>query len=290
MYALNFLGACNTPCDFLRGTMLKLRIALFCLLGGLPLALIAPTHSAIPQSWLAGILLSACFVPVALYGPKSALAQFAVIGTAVLFVTSFCTWTEAMLFMPSAFKGHPWQALIGGSIVYLIIALILAVLARVLKLRQDAEREAVSKTGITIPAMIVAAGVCYAIYYFIFGAITFQFFTYKYYPDAARLAASWGMWFWVLQIGRGVLMTLSILPVIYTLRLSRVKLAIVAGMIVWIAGGAAPLLLPLDFMAPMQKFIHVIEIFTQNFSLGISAVYLLTRRTDAQAKALSANI
>jgi hypothetical protein len=43
-------------------------------------------------------------------------------------------------------------------------------------------------------------------------------------------------------------------------------------------------------MAPMQKFIHVIEIFTQNFSLGISAVYLLTRRTDAQAKALAANI
>ena len=201
--------------------MLKLRIAIFCLLGGLPLALIAPTHSAIPQSWLAGILMTACFVPVALYGPKSVLAQFTVIGTAVLFVTSFCTWTEAMLFLPSAFKGHPWQALIGGSIVYLIIALILAVLARVLRLRQDTVRVAVSKTGAIVPAMIIAAGISYAIYYYIFGAITFRFFTYKYYPDAVRLAASWGLWFWVLQIGRGILMTLSILPVLYTLRLSR---------------------------------------------------------------------
>jgi hypothetical protein len=195
-----------------------------------------------------------------------------------------------MLFMSSAFKGHPWQALIGGSVVYLVIALILAVLARLLTLRQDAEREAISKSGATIPAMIFAAGVCYAIYYFIFGAITFQFFTFKYYPDAARLAASWGMWFWVLQIGRGVLMTLSILPVIYTLRLSRAKLAIVAGMIVWIAGGAAPLLLPLDFMTPMQKFIHIIEILTQNFSLGVSAVYLLTRPGNTKSLSAGAGI
>jgi hypothetical protein len=266
--------------------MLKLRIVLFCLIGGLPLALIAPTRAAMPQTWLAGILMAACFAPVALYGPKGILRQFAVIGTAVLFVTSFCTWTEAMLFMPTAFKGHPWQALIGGSILYLFVALILAVLARVLKLQREGEREAVSKTGAVIPAMIVAAGVCYALYYFVFGAITFQFFTYKYYPDAVRLAASWGIWFWVLQIGRGVLMTLSILPVIYTLRLSRLKLAVVAGMIVWIAGGAAPLLLPLDFMTPMQKFIHVIEILTQNFTLGVSAAYLLTR--SANQKALSA--
>lgn len=270
--------------------MLKLRIALFCLLGGLPLALIAPTHAAIPQSWLAGILLSACFVPVALYGPRTILSQFAVIGTAVLFVTSFCTWTEAMFFMPSAFKGHPWRALIGGSIVYLVIALILAVLARVFNLRQDAPREAVSKSGAIVLAMILAAGVSYAIYYFVFGAITFQFFTYKYYPDAARQASSWGVWFWVLQVGRGVLMTLSILPVIFTLRLSRIKLAIVAGMIVWIAGGAAPLLMPIDFMTPMQKFIHVIEILTQNFSLGISAVYLLTRPCNAKSLSAGAGI
>lgn len=257
--------------------MLNVRIAVFVLVGGLPLALVAPHHDAILQCWLAGILLAACFVPVALFGPKSILAQFAVIGTAVLFVTSFCTWTEAMFFMPAAFKGHPWQALIGGSILYLVIALVLAVLARVLKLQREAEPMTEAPPAIRIPLLIIAAGVCYALYYFVFGAITFQFFTYKYYPDAARAASSWGAWFWVLQIGRGILMTLSILPVLYTLRLSRGKLAIVAGMIVWIAGGAAPLLIPMDFMTPLQRFIHVIEILTQNFSLGVSAAYLLTR-------------
>jgi hypothetical protein len=266
--------------------MTKLRIALFCVIGGLPLAFIAPTRNATLQCWLAGILLAACFVPVALYGPKTILAQFGVIGTAVLFVTSFCTWTEAMLFMPSAFKGHPWQALIGGSIVYLVIALILSVLARVLKLNRESERETIAPKLSMVPLLIIAAGIAYAIYYFIFGAITFKFFTYKYYPDAVQLAASWGMWFWVLQIGRGILMTLSILPILYTLRLSRAKLALTAGMVVWIAGGAAPLLIPMDFMTPTQRFIHVIEILTQNFSLGVTAAYLL-RRT-ASPKSLSA--
>ena len=270
--------------------MFKLRIVLYCLIAGLPLALIAPTRAAVPETYLAGIFLSACFVPVAVYGPKSILSQFAIIGTAVVFVTSLCTWTEAMLFLPSAFKGHPWQALIGGSILYLGVALILSVLARVLKLHRESERQTIAPALPAIPVMLLAAGVSYAIYYFVFGAITFQFFTYKYYPDATRLAASYGIWFWVIQIGRGVLMTLSILPVLFTLRLSRAKLAIVAGMIVWIAGGAAPLLIPSDFMTPMQRFIHVIEILTQNLSLGISAAYLLTRPASPKASAVGAGI
>lgn len=269
---------------------MKLRIALFCLIGGLPLALAAPTRSGILQCWLAGILLSACFVPVALYGPKSFFAKFAVIGTAVLFVTSLCTWTEAMLFMPSAFKGHPWQALIGGSVLYLVIALILAALAQLLKLRQESERRFAFKSALAIPLMIVASGISYAIYYFIFGAITFQFFTYKYYPDAARMASSMGLWFWAVQIGRGILMTLAILPALYTLRLSRAQLAIVLGMIVWIAGGAAPLLIPMEFMTPIQRFIHVIEILTQNFSLGVSAAYLLTRPATSKSLIAGAGI
>jgi hypothetical protein len=42
----------------------------------------------------------------------------------------------------------------------------------------------------------------------------------------------------------------------------------------------------MDFMTPTQRFIHVIEILTQNFSLGVTAAYLL-RRT-ASPKSLSA--
>src|SRR5438046_2072365 len=93
------------------------------------------------------------------------------------------------------------------------------------------------------PARLVPAGGD-----LVFGAITYQFFTKGYYPDAPQLVARLGLWFWVIQIGRGTLMTLAVLPVIRTLRMSRVQAAFAVGLLVWVAGGAAPLLLPNPLM------------------------------------------
>ena len=74
-------------------------------------------------------------------------------------------------------------------------------------------------------------------------------------------------------------MTLAVLPAILTLRLSREQAAIAVGALIWIAGGAAPLLVPNDIMGAAQRFIHIVEILTQNASLGITAVLLLRPRT-----------
>jgi hypothetical protein len=52
----------------------------------------------------------------------------------------------------------------------------------------------------------------------------------------------------------------------------------------WIAGGAAPLLVPNDLMGTAQRLIHIVEILTQNLSLGITAVVLL-RPTSTPAAA-----
>jgi hypothetical protein len=70
-------------------------------------------------------------------------------------------------------------------------------------------------------------------------------------------------------------MTLAALPVIYTLRLPRWQAAITVGLLVWVVGGAGPLLVPNAAMVTAQRYIHIGEIFTQNFSLGITAVLLL---------------
>jgi hypothetical protein len=70
-------------------------------------------------------------------------------------------------------------------------------------------------------------------------------------------------------------MSAAVAPVIYALRMKRWHAALVVGLIVWIAGGAAPLLVPNAFMGATQRFIHTVEIFTQNFSLGVTAVLLL---------------
>jgi hypothetical protein len=52
----------------------------------------------------------------------------------------------------------------------------------------------------------------------------------------------------------------------------------------WIASGAAPLLVPNDLMGTAQRLIHIVEILTQNLSLGITAVLLL-RPTSTPAAA-----
>jgi hypothetical protein len=78
-------------------------------------------------------------------------------------------------------------------------------------------------------------------------------------------------------------MTLAVLPVIYTLRMKRWHAAIVVGLLIWIVGGLGPLVVPNDFMGARQRFIHTVEIFTQNFSLGVTAVLLLRPRSASVA-------
>ena len=92
-----------------------------------------------------------------------------------------------------------------------------------------------------------------------------------------------GGWFWPLQIGRGILMTLSVLPIVYTLRLSRGQAAIAVGAILWVAGGLAPLIPPNPLMGDTQRIIHIFEILTQNAPLGATVVFLMRPGSAARA-------
>ena len=126
----------------------------------------------------------------------------------------------------------------------------------------------------TVP-LFLAAGASYVVYYEIFGAITYQYFTKQYYPHAAEQVAAMGSWFFGYQLARGLVMALAVVPVIYTLRLPRWQAALAVGLMVWIVGGGGPLLVPSPMMIGMQRFIHIVEIMTQNVSLGVTAVLLL---------------
>jgi len=253
-----------------------LRVVLYCLLGGLSLTTIALGAGGFGWCWLAGIVLSASFLPVALFGPRRALSQFGVIAPVPLIVTVLCLWSEALIFVQAPeVQQHATRDLVGASVIYLIVATVLAILAVILKLpRVDGPKVELRSTG-TIALLVVVCGIAYVLYYLVFGGVTFRYFTKGYYPDAPQLVARLGLWFWVIQIGRGVLMTAAVLPVIRTLRMSRVQAAIAVGLIMWVAGGVTPLLLPNPLMSPTQRFIHAIEILTQNASLGIMAVMLL---------------
>lgn len=257
---------------------MKQRVLLYCLLGGLPLSIAALGAGHFALWWLSGILLAAGFVPIALLGPRGSLRQLGVIAPALFVVSVLCTWSEALIFLPGA-STNPTGDLVGASVLYLIEALALAVLAAGLGLTRESGVGVPRRPlGITL-LMLLACGVAYAVYYLIFGAITYQFFTKGYYPEAEDIVQRLGLWLWVIQIGRGVLMTLAVLPAIYTLRLPRGPAAMAMGALLWIAGGAAPLLAPNDLMGTAQRMIHIVEILTQNASLGITAVLLLRPRS-----------
>ncbi len=252
----------------------RFRVVLYLAIGGLPATIAALGAGHFAWQWLAGMVLAASFVPVALFGPQSARGQFGVVLAVLFTVTVFCTWSEAVLFMPGVIL-NPAGALIGSAVMYLVVAAVLAALAWALKLtRPSGSTVEYRRAGATI-AMVAICGIAYAIYYAIFGGITYQFFTKDYYPEATQIVARLGLWFWAIQIGRGALMTLGVLPVIYSLRMSRWQAAIVVGLLVWVAGGVAPLLPPNGFMETTQRMIHIVEILTQNASLGITAVLLL---------------
>jgi hypothetical protein len=125
-------------------------------------------------------------------------------------------------------------------------------------------------------SLIAVCAVAYMVYYLVFGAITYELFTKAYYPNARTDVLDFGVSaFWTMQFIRGVLMTLAIVPVIYTLRMERWQVAISAGLLMWVAGGLAPLLVPNDLMVPAQRVIHIVEILSQNFPLGFTAGLLL---------------
>jgi hypothetical protein len=262
-----------------------LRVVLYCLLGGLSLMTIALGNRDFGQCWIAGIVLSASFVPVALFGPRRALSQFGVVAPVLLIVTALCLWSEALIFVQAPeIQQHAARDLVGASVIYSIAAIVLAALAMMLKLPRADGPKVELRSPDKVALLVVVCGIAYVLYYLVFGSIAYRFFTKGYYPDAPQLVARLGIWFWVIQLGRGVLMTLAVLPMIRTLRMSRVQAAIAIGLILWVAGGAAPLLLPNPLMSPTLRFIFTIEILTENASLGITAVLLL-RAKQARSEA-----
>jgi hypothetical protein len=261
---------------------MKFRIALYCLLGGVPLLVPALTLGHMFWWYMSGVILAAVFVPVALFGPRSAGGQFGVIFPVLFVVTVLTTWSEALVFVKtSPIQEHPIRNLVGETPMYLIVAVVLVILARALKLTRDSGKSLTRQSPAKAAGMVLICAVAYMVYYLVFGSITYQFFTKAYYPDAPAQVARLGLWFWAIQFARGLVMTLAVLPAVYTLRMTRVQVAICAGLLIWVAGGLAPLLVPNELMGTTQRFIHIVEIFTQNFMLGLTAGFLLIPKSSA---------
>ena len=257
---------------------MKLRIGLFCLVGGLCFTVSALGAGHFGWLLLSGVIIAAALYPVVRFGPRHPLKQFGVIMLVLLVIGLFCTLSEGVLFYPEM-KAQLVPSLMKGTLLYLLATAVMVGLGKWLKLTDPGERPIPHRSVPITILLVLLAGIAYLIYYEVFGGIAYQFFTKQYYPHAAEQAMALGIWFPIYQLARGVVMTLAVLPIIYTLRLPRWQAALAVGLLVWIVGGGAPLLVPNGLMVTAQRYIHIVEIFTQNFSLGITAVWLLRPKT-----------
>jgi hypothetical protein len=253
---------------------MAMRTVLYCLLGGLSLTIAAAGAGHFGWWWLSGVVLSAAFVPVARFGPRGWLAQFGTILLSLFVVWSLGTESEVALFFPSL-RGTIGRDLVAMLVMNLIVALVLASLARVLKLTDVSGALTERQSGWVAAGMVVLSGLVYVVCYLIFGWITYTMFTHQYYPWGHDYAQSLGLGLWLAELARGIAMTLAVLPAIYTLRMRRWPAAIAVGALLWVVGGVTPLLVPNPLMLPAQRYIHIVEILTQNASLGVAAVLLL---------------
>ena len=259
--------------------MKALRIGLYCVLGGLPLTISAAGAGHFGWWWLSGVVLAAAFVPLALFGPRHFLALWGVAFLPLWVAGSVGTMWEAAIFLPGQ-KALVVRDIAGAFVLYAIFTLVLALLAKSLKLTRPSDSEPELRPAAIVAAMVVLSGFAYVVYYLIFGGITYTFFTKQYYPGVQAVAESLGLRLWLIELARGVMMTLALLPAIYSLRMPRWAAAISIGVLLWIVGGGSQLLVPNLLMVPAQRYIHIVEILTQNAGLGITAV-LLMRRADS---------
>lgn len=254
------------------------RIVAFCILGGLPFSVAGFADGTAGWWWLAGILISASLVPAVQFVPSKFLARFGVIASSIVVVGIWCTMSEGAIFYPES-RAKLLPAFVGGTVLYIADAAWLAACAGILKLHRPSDDRVNLKSAPALAGLVLASGIAYLAYYYVFGMLAFALYTKQFYPHAVNQVAAMGMWFPFYQVGRGVLMTLALLPMIATLRARRWQAALVAGLVTWIVGGAAPLLVPNAEMVAAQRYAHILEIMTQNVPLGMTAVWLLRRKT-----------
>jgi len=266
---------------------MKLRIALFCLLGGLCFTVPAMNDGHFGYWWLSGIVTAAALAPALRFGPRHMLAQFGTISLVLVVIGLVCTLSEGVVFFPEM-KQQMLASGVGGTVMYLIVAGVLTALAKVLKLTDPEPQEVTHRPIRFVGPLVLASAASYVVYYLIFGAITFQFFTKQYYPHATEQVAAMGSWFWGYQLARGLAMTLAVVPVIYTMRLPRWQAILITGLMVWVVGGVGPLLVPNAMMATAQRYIHMVEIMSQNVALGMTAAWLLRPKTHTSQATMHA--
>lgn len=233
-----------------------------------------------------GLVMAVAIVWVAVGMQKDRRTQFVVWFTLV-FLNLAAAAIEGTLFAPELAP----SALLAASLTRLLVASVAigAIAATFFGLTESNRSTVVSRPLYDwLWRLLVAAGV-YVALYFVIGGINYTLITRPYYEShAASLTVPPAQTVLLFEPIRGLLIALSVLPLILALRMRTRTMAATAGLMLFIAGGLVPLL-PQTSLPVYLRVASLWEIFGQNFFTGVACALLFAspfqRSTEAPAPA-----
>jgi hypothetical protein len=239
---------------------------------------------------LIGLIMSIVFVPALLKTHWGRLSMFVCIWLPLYYIG----YLSAGLIETYFFTSIPRSELLLGSIkglcaTVVLVYLLISILSGSINKAEKVERKLApaKKPWFSWIVRIVVCAIIYMILYLFVGGIFYQHFFKSFYIDSTNVLIhaepSPGLFQWLipLQLIRGALFALVLIPLCLHLNMRRIYLALYLGAVLYIIGGFAPLIMPNPYMVGQLRFYHGIEIFFQNFPLGIAIAYLLSPKRRA---------
>lgn len=240
---------------------------------GLSLPAVEDAAASLVWSFAGGIIAGLCLGPIAASMPASSRRHLLVWGS-VIFLNIASVAIEGRFFAPE---------LIGDSLPGLFLQQLLASLtAGWLITSLFAARGAAAPAARTSrPAFswawrFLLSALSYVVFYFFFGGINYALVTKPYYEShAGGLAVPSPDVVLAAELVRGLLIALSVLPFLLTMRGGKKRLAVLTGLILFAIGGLVPLTMQVGTLPFILLAASAVEIFFQNFSVGVVTARLL---------------
>lgn len=232
---------------------------------------------------LGGTLLALVLSPLARH---ARLSRVALIGV-IWFVLIMVEYVAGIVEMPF-FTTYPRRHMAALVIQGMVVSLVIAALSAWLLASPDGPRSLgrrlrlwfAQRRWYTWLGRFALCGLTYVVLYLVVGGISYIAFTQPYYTDPAlaeRLHLKEPPNFGVimpLEMVRGMLFALALIPLMAVAQAERRTLATWSGLILFVVGDLVPMLQGQDLPVTLRLYTGV-EIFFQNFPLGLVLGYLL---------------
>jgi hypothetical protein len=224
-------------------------------------------------SFIGGVIAGFSLGPIAASMPASRSRHWLVWGS-VIFFNIVSVTIEGRFFAPK---------MIGDAIPGLLIQQILTALATgwiitILFAPKEtpAPLQPARRHWFSWSWRLLLSAFSYPVFYFIFGAINYALVTKPYYAThAGGLTAPSPQSVLIAVLVRCLLIVLSVLPFLLTLRTGKMRQALLTGLILFAIGGLVPLTMQVGSLPFLLLAASAVEIFFQNFLTGVVTARLV---------------